>query len=78
MRNPIAHLTLAATLATLLLTGGRLISQTQPLVAKSPEQRLAELKAANAELLKKQATTQERLDALLKDAEQLRIFAKRS
>jgi Skp family chaperone for outer membrane proteins len=38
---------------------------------------LEEMKAANEELLKKQQATLEALDQLQKDAEQLRIFAKR-
>jgi Tfp pilus assembly protein PilN len=38
---------------------------------------LEEMKAANEELLKKQQATLDALDQLQKDAEQLRIFAKR-
>jgi hypothetical protein len=39
---------------------------------------LEEMKAANAELLKKQEATLQRLDELQQDAEQLKIFSKRS
>jgi riboflavin biosynthesis pyrimidine reductase len=38
---------------------------------------LEAIRAANAELLKKQETTLQRLDELEQDAEQLRIFSKR-
>jgi len=75
----ITRLTFAITLGALLLSGGHLISQTAVIaVEKTPEQQLAELKAANAELLKKQKESSAKLDLLLKDAEQLRIFSKRS
>ena len=74
----INRLTLITAAVALCLSGGALISQTQVIaVEKSPEQRLAELKAINAELLEKQKATQEKLDLLLKEAEQLRIFSKR-
>lgn len=39
---------------------------------------LQELKAANEEILKKQEATLQRLDELQKEAEQLKIFSKRS
>ncbi len=45
---------------------------------KSVEQTLAELKAANILLLQKQKATLERLEHLEKQADQLRIFSKRS
>ncbi len=84
----LGRLAMAATLALLFGSGGTLLSQTsqdqpapeqaQAAGPQTPEQRLAELKAANAALLKQQAATLEQLDALIKEAEQLRIFAKRS
>ncbi len=39
---------------------------------------LQELKAANEEILKKQEATLQRLDEVQKEAEQLKIFSKRS
>lgn len=76
--NTITRLTFATALAALLLSGGQLTSQTQVVaVEKTPEQRLVELKAANAELLEQQKASREKLDLLLKEAEQLRIFSKR-
>ncbi|HWL54919.1 MAG TPA: hypothetical protein VNQ90_20925 [Chthoniobacteraceae bacterium] len=45
---------------------------------QSVEQILTELKAANAALLEKQKATLQRLEQLEKQAEQLRIFSKRS
>jgi len=45
---------------------------------KTLEQTLTELKAANAALLEKQKATLQRLEQLEKQADQLRIFAKRS
>ena len=75
-----SRLTLATTLAALLFTGGWLNSQT-PIrddPSKSPAQRLADVKAANTALLEKQKASLERLAALQKEAEQLRIFTKRN
>lgn len=39
---------------------------------------LEQLKAANVEIIRKQAATLEALDELLKNAEQLRVYTKRS
>lgn len=39
---------------------------------------LEQLKAANDEIIRKQAATLEQLDELLKNAEQLRVYTKRS
>lgn len=47
-------------------------------LGKTPEQRLAKLYAINAQILKRQAATLEKLEKLEVEAEQLRIFAKRS
>jgi hypothetical protein len=69
-----------AVVAAILFLGstGRLNSQlpTAP-GPKSAQAALTELKLANAELLKKQQSTLERLEAVQKEASQLRIFASR-
>jgi len=71
-------LSATAALALLLASGGPLRSQ-QPLAeSKTPETRLQEIRAAQEALLKAQAATLQRLEALEKEADQLRIFAKRS
>lgn len=72
------RLTLSTALAALCLSGGKVNSQIpNQVVVKSPEETLADIKAANEALLQKQKATLERLDALQKEAEQLRIFVKR-
>ncbi|MEI6350881.1 MAG: hypothetical protein WCP06_07220 [Verrucomicrobiota bacterium] len=77
-----SFLTLAA---GLLLLPGRLHSEwpgqaAQPvqIAPKSPLEALTAAKAANAALLVKQQRTLERLDAMQKEADQLRIWVKRS
>ena len=76
-----------ATLAALFLSTDRVHSQwfaqpqaapATPIAPKSPLEALAAVKAANAALLKAQGQTLERLDALQKEADQLRIYSKRS
>ena len=62
----------ALCLAALLPAG----LNSQQRVATTPEM-LRAIQAGNAELLKRQAATLEKLDALLKDADQIRIFSKR-
>lgn len=47
-------------------------------LGRTPEQRLAKLYAINAQILKRQAATLEKLEKLEREAEQLRIFTKRS
>lgn len=70
-------LSLVLSAATLLALGSTLHSQA-PVAAKSPQQILQAVKLKNQELLEKQAVTLQKLDELEKDAEQLKIFAKRS
>ena len=43
-----------------------------------PEQQLKAMKEQNQKLIEKQAAALEKLDAILKDAQQLRVFARRS
>jgi|GEM_PF-3035229 len=72
---------LLAAAGLLFATGERSMSEPlQPATAtaKPAMERLIELRETNAELLKRQKATQEQLDALIKEAEQLRIFTKRS
>ena len=49
---------------------------SQQRAASTPEM-LRGLKAANVELIKRQETTLEQLDKLIKEADQVRIFSKR-
>ena len=65
------------TLAALLALGLQLHSQA-PVVAKSPLQTLQAIKQKNQELIEKQTATLQKLEALANDAEQLKIFGKRS
>ena len=61
----------------LLALGSKLHSQA-PAPAKSPLQILQAMKEKNQELLQKQAQTLIQLDTLEKEAEQIKIFGKRS
>lgn len=73
-----SRLTLSTAIAALWLSGGKLNSEEPGvMVVKSPEESLAEIKAANEALIAKQKAALERLEALQKEAEQLRIFVKR-
>lgn len=45
---------------------------------KTPEAVLSKLKAANAALLQQQQTTLQRIDAIQQEADQLRIYSRRS
>lgn len=74
MKTPL-FLVLAA--AALLALGSTLHAQA-PAAAKSPQQILQAMKLKNQELLEKQAVTLQKLEELEKDAEQLKIFGKRS
>lgn len=65
------------TLAALLALGLHLHSQA-PAAAKSPLQTLQAIKQKNQELIDRQTATLLKLEALEKDAEQLKIFGKRS
>ncbi|MCE9611780.1 MAG: hypothetical protein K8R23_16390 [Chthoniobacter sp.] len=72
-----SSLFLAISTAILLALGSTLHSQA-PTAVKSPQQILQAMKVKNQELLEKQAVTLQKLDELEKDAEQLKIFGKRS
>ncbi|MDD5351380.1 MAG: hypothetical protein PHQ12_14305 [Chthoniobacteraceae bacterium] len=56
----------------------RLGSQEAAVRPKTPEQQLAALKAANAELLQRQQKTLQKLDDIKQQADQLRTLTKRS
>lgn len=71
------HLSLTLSLAALLALGINLHSQA-PAAAKSPLETLRAMKLKNQELIEKQTATLQKLEAIEKDAEQLKIFAKRS
>jgi|LakMenE18May11ns_1017448.scaffolds.fasta_scaffold8259365_1 hypothetical protein len=70
-------LSLTLSLAALLALGINLHSQA-PAAAKSPLETLRAMKLKNQELIEKQTATLQKLEAIEKDAEQLKIFAKRS
>ena len=70
-------LSLTLSLAALLALGINLHSQV-PAAAKSPLETLRAMKLKNQELIEKQTATLQKLEAIEKDAEQLKIFAKRS
>ncbi len=77
-RSPLTGLTLCTAAALLLFSVPRLNSQFAPPAPQTPEQALLAIKAANIALLEKQQATLTRLDALDKEAQQLRIFTKRN
>ena len=71
------------TTPTLLLVAAALSAlvmnlHSQGITPKSPVDRLKDLKAKNAEIIDKQNATLIKLDEMDKQAEQLRIFSKRS
>ena len=74
--NRLSPLIAVTALAALFASEARLNSQES--AAKSPREQLLALKISNAELLKKQRQTLQKLDELKLQAEQLRIWAKRS
>lgn len=63
---------------TFLFSAPRLNSQEPAPVVKSPTELLNALKTSNADLIQKQQKTLEKLEVIKKEAEQLRIMAKRS
>ena len=71
-------LSLTLSVAALLALGLNLHSQAPVPAAKSPLQTLQAMKLKNQELIEKQTATLQKLDAIEKDAEQLKIFGKRS
>ena len=70
-------LPLALSVAALLTLGLNLHSQA-PAAAKSPLEILQAMKVKNQELLQKQTQTLIQLEVLEKEAEQIKILAKRS
>lgn len=70
-------LSLALSVAALLALGSTLHSQA-PAPAKSPLQVLQAMKVKNQELIQKQAQTLIQLDAMQKEADQIKILGKRS
>ena len=76
--NRLFPLVAVTALAVLLGSPAQLNSQERAVMRESPLAMLASLKASNAELLKKQQQTLQKLEELKLQAEQLRILAKRS
>ena len=76
--NRLTLLLAVTALAALLASEARLNSQENAAAAQSPKELLLSLRASNAELLKKQQQTLQKLDELKQQAEQLRIWSKRS
>ena len=74
--NRLSPLIAVTVVAAFFASGARLNSQEN--AAKAPKELLLALKASNAELLKKQQQTLQKLDELKLQAAQLRIWAKRS
>ena len=70
-------LSLALSVAALLALAADLHAQA-PGAPKSPMQILQAMKAKNQEVIEKQTQTLQKLDDLEKDAEQLKIFGKRT
>ena len=70
-------LSLALSVAAFLALATNLHSQA-PAAPKSPMQILQAMKAKNQETIEKQTQTLQKLDELEKDAEQLKIFGKRT
>ena len=77
-RSSLSTLLALTALAAFFASPARLNSQESAAAAKSPQQLLAALKASNAELLQKQQQTLKKLDEIKQQAEQLRIWSKRS
>jgi hypothetical protein len=67
---------LSSLAAMILLSATPLNSQSTP-ATKSPAELLNQLKATNALLLEKQQKTLQTLDALSKEADQIKAFSKR-
>jgi len=74
--NRLSPLIAVTALAAFFASETRLNSQESAL--QSPKEQLLALKASNAELLKKQQQTLQKLEELKLQAAQLRIWAKRS
>ena len=80
MNRSTNHLRTAAAVIVLMATASAAISQwpAAPTGPKSALELLTAAKATNAALLLKQQQTLEKLDAIQKEADQLRIYVKRS
>jgi len=76
--SALASLTAFTAAALLLFTAAPVDSQMATDGPQPPEAALLAAKAANKALLEKQRATLDRLDAIQKDASQLRIFVRRS
>ena len=74
-RTSLSTLLAMTACAAFFASQARLNSQES--AAQAPRQALSALRDSNAELLKKQQQTLQKLEALKKEAEQLRIFSKR-
>jgi hypothetical protein len=72
--------TLTLSLATAALTFALATSlhSQAPAVAKSPLQQLQEMKTKNQALIEQQAAALQKLDAIQKEAEQVKFLAKRT
>ena len=68
----------SALIAAAVLLGLALNLHSQGILPKGPVDRLRDLKAKNAEIIDQQNATLNKLDDLDKQADQLRIFSKRS
>ena len=77
--TPLATLTGFTAAMALLLSPAKLNSQWTPQAGlpPTPEAAMVAVKTANEALLQKQQATLDKLDALQKEANQLRIFTKR-
>lgn len=72
-------LSLTLSVAALLALAANLHSQAPaPAAPPSPLQTLQAMKAKNQELIEKQTQTLQKLDEIEKEAEQLKIFGKRT
>lgn len=72
-------LSLTLSVAALLALAANLHSQAPaPAAPQSPLQILQAMKAKNQELIEKQTQTLQKLDEIEKEAEQLKIFGKRT
>ena len=75
--KPLPFLTVVTALGFFFLAGAPLNSQEAAALPKTPEQQLAAMKTANAELLQRQQKTLEKLDEIKQQADQLRIMSRR-
>lgn len=78
MNRSFSLLSVAGVACLLLASPARLYSEAAAETPKTPLQMLQELKASNETLLQKQRQTLKRLEELKTQADQLRIFTKRS